>query len=147
MCCSSCGCKSQTQLSNWSKTITNQNGAKFHYLKVKTDFTLFFRWCGSVRQEPPQREMLVGHGARCLDKSSRVCLLWWVMGSLTGQEAHYTPAALKRIKRPLERGNLRTSLVVQWLRIHLPIQGTQVPSLLWKDSTSRRADKPMRHSY
>ena len=29
----------------------------------------------------------------------------------------------------------RTSLVVQWLRIHLPMQGTQVRSLLWKDST------------
>ena len=28
-----------------------------------------------------------------------------------------------------------TSLVVQWLRIHLPMQGTQVRSLLWKDST------------
>ena len=97
----------------------------------------------SVRQEPPQREMLVGRGARCLDESSRVCLLWWVRGSLTGQEAHYTPAALKRIKRPpVERGNLRTSLVVQWLRIHLPTQGTLVPSLLWKDSTCRRADKP-----
>ena len=29
----------------------------------------------------------------------------------------------------------RTSLVVRWLRIHLPMQGTQVRSLLWKDST------------
>ena len=92
-------------------------------------------------------KMSVGHGARCLDKSSRVCLLWWVKGSLTGQEARYTPAALKRIKRPpLERGDLRTSLVVPWLRIHLSIQGTQVQSLLWKDSTCCRADKPMHHN-
>ena len=29
----------------------------------------------------------------------------------------------------------RTFLVVKWLRIHLPMQGTQVRSLLWKEST------------
>ena len=28
-----------------------------------------------------------------------------------------------------------TSLVVQWLRLHLPMQGTQVWSLLWGDPT------------
>ena len=32
-----------------------------------------------------------------------------------------------------------TSLVVQWLRIHLPTQGTRVPSLAWKDPTCRGA--------
>ena len=36
---------------------------------------------------------------------------------------------------------LRTSLVVQWLRIHLPIQGTQVQSPVWEDSTCHRATK------
>ena len=30
---------------------------------------------------------------------------------------------------------LRTSLMVQQLRICLPVQGTQVPSLIWDDST------------
>ena len=29
----------------------------------------------------------------------------------------------------------RTSLVVQWLRICLPMHKTQVPSLIWEDST------------
>ena len=28
-----------------------------------------------------------------------------------------------------------TSLVVQWLRIHLPMQGMQVPSLVWELSS------------
>ena len=36
---------------------------------------------------------------------------------------------------------LRTSLVVQWLRIHLPVQGTQVRSLVWEDPTCFRAAK------
>ena len=35
-----------------------------------------------------------------------------------------------------------TSLVVQWLRIHLPVQGTQVQSLVREDPTCHRAAKP-----
>ena len=34
---------------------------------------------------------------------------------------------------------LGTLLAVQWLRICLPMQGTQVRSLVWKDPTSHRA--------
>ena len=41
----------------------------------------------------------------------------------------------------------RTSLVAQWLRIHLPIQGTQVQALVREDPTcckgSHRSEKPM----
>ena len=37
--------------------------------------------------------------------------------------------------------------VAQWLRIHLPMQETQVRSLVREDSTCRRATKPMCHSY
>ena len=40
-----------------------------------------------------------------------------------------------------------TSLVVQWLRICLPVQGTQVRSLVWEDSTCLRAIKPVHHDY
>ena len=35
----------------------------------------------------------------------------------------------------------RTFLVVQWLRIHLPVHGTQVQSLVWEDLTYRGATK------
>ena len=42
----------------------------------------------------------------------------------------------------------RTSLVVvQWLRFYLPMQGTQVWSLVCKDSTCLRATKAMYHNY
>ena len=40
-----------------------------------------------------------------------------------------------------------TSLVAQWLRIRLPMQGTQVRVLVWEDPTCRRATKPMHHNY
>ena len=41
----------------------------------------------------------------------------------------------------------RTSLVVQWLRICLPIQGTWVQSLVWDDPTCHVTTKPRRHNY
>ena len=34
-------------------------------------------------------------------------------------------------------------MVVQWLRLHLPGQGTWVQSLVWEDSTCLGATKPM----
>ena len=38
-----------------------------------------------------------------------------------------------------------TSLVAQWLRICLPVQGTRVRALVWEDPTCRGATKPMHH--
>ena len=38
----------------------------------------------------------------------------------------------------------RTSLVVQWIRIHLPMQRTRVLSLVWEDFTCPRQLKPAR---
>ena len=40
-----------------------------------------------------------------------------------------------------KRKEAGTSLVVQWLRIHPPIQGTRVQSLVWEDSTYCEATK------
>ena len=40
-----------------------------------------------------------------------------------------------------------TSLVVQRLRIRLPMQGTRVQALVWEDLTCHRATKPVRHNY
>ena len=39
------------------------------------------------------------------------------------------------------------TLVVQWLKIHLPTQGTQVRALVQDDPTCRRATKPVQHNY
>ena len=41
----------------------------------------------------------------------------------------------------------RTSLVAQWLRIHLPMQGTQVRALVQEDPTCQGATKPTCHNY
>ena len=42
---------------------------------------------------------------------------------------------------------LGTSLVVQWLRICLPMQGTRLRSLVWEDPTCHGATKPVCHNY
>ena len=41
----------------------------------------------------------------------------------------------------------RASLVAQWLRICLPMQGTPVRALVWEDTTCRGATGPMSHNY
>ena len=54
----------------------------------------------------------------------------------------------KRLEQTLhQRIYTGTSLVAQWLRIRLPMQGTQVPALVWEDPTCRGATKPVRHNY
>ena len=42
---------------------------------------------------------------------------------------------------------LGASLVAQWLRICLPMQGTRVRALVWEDPTCRGATKPVSHKY
>ena len=46
----------------------------------------------------------------------------------------------------LSKGTSRASLVVQWLRICLPMQGTRVRALGWEDPTCRGATRPVSHS-
>ena len=39
------------------------------------------------------------------------------------------------------------SLVAQWLRTCLPMQGTQVRALVWEDPTCHGANGPVSHNY
>ena len=39
------------------------------------------------------------------------------------------------------------SLVVQWLGVCLPMQGTQVQAQVWEDPTCCGATRPVRHNY
>ena len=42
---------------------------------------------------------------------------------------------------------LGASLVAQWLRIRLPMQGTRVRALVWEDPTCHGATRPVSHNY
>ena len=48
---------------------------------------------------------------------------------------------------PFKSQILGTSLVVQWLGVHLPMQAPQTWSLIQEDPTSQGVNKPMCHSY
>ena len=50
------------------------------------------------------------------------------------------------IQYPMINYNGGASLVAQWLRIQLPMQGTRVQALVQKDPTCHRATKPVRHN-
>ena len=50
-----------------------------------------------------------------------------------------------KLKYPLKI-KMRTSLTVQWLRICLPMQRTQVRSLVWEESMFPEAAKPTHHN-
>ena len=56
---------------------------------------------------------------------------------------HLTPVRMAIIKKSTNRA----SLVAQWLRICLPMQGTRVRALVWEDPTCRGATQPVSHNY
>ena len=56
---------------------------------------------------------------------------------------HYTSNGMAGIKKTAHG----TSLVAQWLRIRLPMQGTRVRALVREDPTFRGATKPVCHKY
>ena len=55
----------------------------------------------------------------------------------------------KNIKNQTEIKHIitRASLVAQWLRICLLMQGTRVRALVWEDPTCRGATGPVSHNY
>ena len=47
----------------------------------------------------------------------------------------------------LKKLSLGASLVAQWLRISLPMQGTRVRALVREDPTCHGATEPLHHNY
>ena len=60
---------------------------------------------------------------------------------------------LPQVERPMNQKKSTevvfqgASLVAQWLRIRLPMQGTRVQALVWEDPTCRGATRPVSHNY
>ena len=50
-------------------------------------------------------------------------------------------------RKSVRNANSGASLVAQWLRIHLPMQGTRVRALVREDPTCRGAARPVSHNY
>ena len=54
---------------------------------------------------------------------------------------------MKGCRSQMKRREAGASLVAQWLRICLPMQGTWVRALVWEDPTCRGATRPVSHNY
>ena len=54
---------------------------------------------------------------------------------------------LRSLHAVLKIPHTGASLVAQWLRICLPMQGTRVRVLVWEDPTCRGATGPVSHNY
>ena len=52
---------------------------------------------------------------------------------------------LSKVNEELLKLNDWASLVAQWLRVCLPMQGTRVRALVWEDPTCRGAIRPVSH--
>ena len=60
---------------------------------------------------------------------------------------HVHENILENVKRQLKLKLFGTFLVAQWLRVRLPMQGTQVRALVREDPTCHEATKPVCHNY
>ena len=96
-------------------------------------------------------------GSGRADHSTTIKVIWEDLGGVL--EITIQGALLKRLlgggqgtgwrqgRKFRSGGCMEPSLVAQWLRIHLPMQGTWVQSLIWEDPTCHRAPKPMCYNY
>ena len=72
---------------------------------------------------------------------------------MVGIKTHFTlmnwilTTFILRSLTPVLICNVWASLLVQWLRIRLLMQGTRVRALVWEDPTCHGATKPVRHNY
>ena len=66
-------------------------------------------------------------------------------GSIPGRGTKIPQAVWCSQKK--KKTNTQASLVAQWLRICLPMQGTRVRALVWEDPTCHGATKPVSHNY
>ncbi|KAJ8787793.1 hypothetical protein J1605_005695 [Eschrichtius robustus] len=60
--------------------------------------------------------------------------------------ANLEPQSVVNPQKCFVKSDDGTSLVAQWLRICLPMQGTRVRALVCEDPTCRGATKPMHHN-
>ena len=67
--------------------------------------------------------------------------------SLLKWDNNYLPECREKKEFNFKMLIYRTSLVVQWVGIHLLVQGTQVLSLFQGDATRHAATKPLCHNY
>ena len=80
-------------------------------------------------------------------RKNTICIYVYII-SILFQACVCMCVCVKGNLKEIQQKNLtRASLVAQWLRICLLMQGTRVRALVWEDPTCHGATRPMSHNY
>ena len=121
----------------WEKQARQRKGPSrwAHLYEVQKQTKLVYDYFWRV-------EYQLGEGKREPSGSWRWSTLWWGETHAKIDQAECLNMCTFSLKT-----SGRASLVVQWLRICLPMQGTRVRALVWEDPTFRGATRPVSHNY
>ena len=133
----------------------------FYFIDALTSWALQTRMelslSGFANLQRQKTTCLQSHFFVQTNQSKPVCLTTSFMDSHAPNQYSHCPKSprpgtrklgiTRMTQSPVEIIQTGTFLMVQWLRIHLPMQETWVQSLVGEDHTCHRATKPVCYSY
>ena len=125
----------------WEAILEGSRGMVWYFVNHwDANSTAVIRKCKGLGQRVPE--------GSC--EAPELILLPWMWGQwASATVAHGTVLAELVTSHPHSKLKMtsRASLVAQWLRICLPVQGTRVRALVWEDPTCCGATGPVSHNY
>ena len=114
-------------------------------LTISRASTICLYWClGALKHCLTNLESPKSPPEETINKSSSSFFQNELCGTLGNTRSKYEIKFAFHMSLKL---SYRASLVAQWLRICLPMQGARVRALVWEDPTCRGAAGPVSHNY